>query len=377
MNDLKICFFGDFSLSLGDKRICEATEKGSKQWRLIKYLILSRTRSVEKRELIDAVFGYGAYSQRPSEALNALNATVHRARLLLSKISDNAPDIISYSNGSYKAVLPAGCEIDSDLFDILSEKVLLSSNFEEIKSYALKICEIYRGFFLGDGFSEEWARLLAEKYHTRYKRIFSILCGILRREGDFERICTLCEGASAIDPVCEEFRLERVRALFESGKKARAHGAYCEIASFFESVLSVPLSEEFRELGGKVISQDGDTLAMARRISEKNARAIIVPSELFEEYSSFFTSENTRSDTPVQTCLAEILFDGSISAREAILTLKQSPPASARRIILSLSKDEKKIYMLLEASAALSSEISDGIKEAIGKKHCKIRTVRV
>ena len=247
MNDLKICFFVDFSLSLGDKRICEATEKGSKQWRLIKYLILSRTRSVERRELIDAVFGYGAYSQRPSEALNALNATVHRARLLLSKISDSAPDIISYSNGSYKAVLPAGCEIDSDLFDILSEKVLLSSNFEEIKSYALKICEIYRGFFLGDGFSEEWARLLAEKYHTRYKRIFSILCGILRREGDFERICTLCEGASAIDPVCEEFRLERVRALFESGKKARAHEAYCEIASFFESVLSVPLSEESSE----------------------------------------------------------------------------------------------------------------------------------
>ena len=376
MNGLKICFFGAFSLSLGDRTICEASEKGDKQWRLIKYLILSRKRAVEKRELIDAVFGYGAYSQRTNEALNALNATVHRARKLLSRVSDELPEIIQYSSGAYKAVLPENCEIDSDIFDIFSEKVFSSGNISEIKAYALKICEIYRGFFLDKSFSEEWARILAEKYHASYKRIFSILCGILRRERDFESICTLAEKASSIDPVCEDFRFERVRALYESGERERSAEVYREILMFFENTLAVPLSEAFRELGSKILGADCDTRALAERISGRRAKFIAVPTDIFEEYASF-TLEALRKREDISAYLAEISLGGEEVTEEIISLLKHTLAPLAELAMMSVAGSKKKVTLLLAVRDTYGSEISDAVSRALGKKVAEFKILSV
>ena len=375
MNDMKIYFFGPFSLTLGSRTLSEAHGKGDKQWRLIKYLILNRNRPVEKRELIDAVFGYGAYSQRTDEALNALNATVHRARKLMSRLSQESSQMISYSNGAYRVLLPENCEIDSDMFDLFSEKVFSSDNISEIKSYALKICGIYRGFFLDRSFSEEWARVLAEKYHTSYKRIFCILCGVLRREGNFETIYTLSERASAIDPICEDFRFERLRALYESGERKRAREIYLQMLAFFENTLSVPLSERFRELGSKLVDTDRDISNLSERIFDRRSKFITVPTDLFEEYASFTVGTlKKRNDINIHLAEAEMCQELS---EEDITLLRHALAPLTEFAIISPLKSEKGFYLLFGSGNIEASVISEEIKRIIVKKAVKIEVLSV
>ncbi|MBE6607210.1 MAG: hypothetical protein E7633_01450 [Ruminococcaceae bacterium] len=378
MDDLKIYFFGPFSILLGDKALSEDKIKGDKQLKLVKYLILNRHRPVEKRELIDAVFGYGAYLQQSEAALNALNATLHRARALFNSLSPELKDIIKYSNGAYRVVLPENCEIDSDLFDIYSEKVFSSGRLAEIKKYSLKICEIYRGFFLDKGFSEEWARILAEKYHSDYKRIFSMLCAILYREKDFETLSAVSERASAIDPLCEDFRYERIRALFEKGEKAQAAELYRSTLLFFESSRALPLSEKFRELGGKISGGKRNLPKILSDISSRKRKFTVVPSSLFEEFAAF-TAEIARKSGNVSLYLAEIKLREPFSERdtENLELALEKLSEFAIHSNTENSSGESVAYLLFGERAESKNCVKSEIKRLFGKNIVKISVFTV
>lgn len=272
MQNLKISFFGPFTLSLGEKAVREDGERGRKQWRLIKYLILNRERAVGKRELIDAVFGYGSYSARPAEALNALNAMLHRARKTVTRVGLDPCEAIVFEKNAYRFVLPEGAEIDCDIFDSLAAKVFSSGSLEEMKPHALSALEIYGGFFLDKGFLDEKTRLAVEKYHDTYKRIFSLACGASRREKEFGVISEISEKACTIDPFCEDFYIERVSALLESGQRERAAEIYREASAFFENRPVLIPSERFRRLGEGLSSDGCVSVILPERYSDKTEK---------------------------------------------------------------------------------------------------------
>ncbi len=272
MQNLKISFFGPFTLSFCGKTACEQDGRGHKKWRLIKYLILNRERSVNRRELIDATFGYGAYSGRYPEALNALNAMLHRARKTLADIGLDPHGVIVFENNTYRFVLPNEAQIDSDIFERLVQKVFLSGSLEEMKPIALRALEIYRGFFLSKHFIDEKTRLAVEKYHDTYRRIFAIACAALRRDLDFMRICEISEKACSIDPLCEDFYIERVNALLESGQKESAEKIYREAYALFEhSSLLIP-SERFRTVGEELTKDSAVRILLPEKYSDKTEK---------------------------------------------------------------------------------------------------------
>ncbi len=272
MENLKISFFGPFTLSLGDKSVCETGVRGHKQWRLIKYLILSRDRYVSKQELIDATFGYGAYAGRAEEALNALNAMLHRARKTLSSLGLDISKIIVYERNSYRFILPEKTEIDCEVFEGLSAMVFSGGSLEEMKPHALDALKIYGGFFLDKNYLDEKTRITVEKYHGIYKRIFSLVCGVLRREKDFLAINEISERASSIDPFCEDFYIERVNALLETGEKERAEEIYRRTAEFFESRTELIPSEHFRRLGKTFEGEARVSLLLPEKYSDKTEK---------------------------------------------------------------------------------------------------------
>ncbi len=272
MENLKIRFFGPFTLSLGEKSVCETGARGHRQWRLIKYLILNRERPVSRRELVDVVFGYGAYSGRFEEALNALNAMIHRARKTLSSLGLEPSKVIIYERNSYRFLLPEGTEIDCELFEYLSARVFSGGSLEEMKPHALGALEVYGGFFLDKNFPDEKTRLAVEKYHDTYKRIFNLACGALKRERDFITISEISERASAIDPFCEDFYIERVSALLEAGEKARAAEIYRKADEFFESRTELIPSERFRQLGEAFEGKARVSLLLPEKYSDKTEK---------------------------------------------------------------------------------------------------------
>lgn len=272
METLKISFFGPFTISLGEKTVREDGERAHKQWRLIKYMILGRNRAIGRRELIDATFGYGAYSGSPALALNALNAMLHRARVTLADVGLDMHKVIVFEKNAYRFVLPEGSEIDCELFEKHAEKVFSGESLETIKPHALSALEIYRGVFLNGGTLDEKTRILAEKYHDTYKRIFTIACGALRRDGDFKKINDVCERACATDPLCEDFYIERVRALLDCGQGDRAREIYSEAAELFESRPEMIPSQRFRDLAEKLDTDSCVRVVLPEKYSERSER---------------------------------------------------------------------------------------------------------
>lgn len=247
---MKISFFGPFTLSVGQRTLCESDSKAAKQWRLIKYLVLSRDRFVSRRELIDATFGYGAYSDRPAAALNALNAVFHRARKTLrDTFGDPFADSFCYKDSAYAFRPSFDVEIDSEHFEKLLSKIFSSGDLSIVKSCSLEALDLYKGSFLNKSFFGIKERALAEKYHEEHKKIFTLLCSLLNAEGDFDTLERISDAAIKKDPFCEQFRYEKVLSLIKKGEKELAASVYAETVTLFSEALSLTPSESFTELG--------------------------------------------------------------------------------------------------------------------------------
>lgn len=271
MYELKISFFGPFALSLGESVLKEDSQCLRKQWRLIKYLVLNREREVERCELIDATFGYGSYSGEHEKGLNALNALIHRARRTLEKAG--LPVFITHRAGKYTVILPENVRIDCEKFTALSRDIFSKSDLTVIREKALEAMYLYGGFFLNGNYFDEKTRLSAEKYHADYRRIFSLLCGILRSDGDFSLIASISRRATEVDPLCEDFYIEYINALILSGDVLGAKNAYLDACAFFESKTSVIVSSAFKELGQK-LDRQGDAVILIPKEHADKADAV-------------------------------------------------------------------------------------------------------
>ena len=269
MQALKIRFFGPFTLSCGNVSVCEDGERSHKQWRLIKYLILNRDRAVARRELIDATFGYGAYIGREEDARNALCAMLHRARKTLGYLGLHAKSVITFEKNAYRFVMPEGAVTDTEVFEGLCEKIFSSGSVSALKEHTLEALDSYRGFFLDRDSIDEETRLAIGRYHSAYKRVFAVACGILRREQDFVTLARIAERATVIDPLCEEFCIEHVRALISLGEASMARESYQRSLAFFAESTALVTSEELRRLGAELGAGDGAVLVLPEKYAAK------------------------------------------------------------------------------------------------------------
>ena len=271
MDELKISFFGRFTLSFGESVLEEDSHRAHKQWRLIKYLVLNRDRAVDRRELIDATFGYGAYFGESEKALNALNAMIHRARAALD--TSGVPLKIVHSDGKYSVSLDKMVCIDSERFALLSDEIFSESDLETITQKAMEALQIYGGFFLDGNYFDEKTRLLAEKYHRDYRRIFALVCGVLKKEGRFELLADIASRAVSVDPLCEDFYIEYIGALFSAGDVESAKSSYFSARAFFETRSDVILSSAFREMG-ELFEKDREAVVFISKAYADREKAV-------------------------------------------------------------------------------------------------------
>lgn len=267
VDDLKISFFGPFALSFGGSVIKEDSKRSHKQWRLIKYLILNVGRDVPRRELVDATFGYGSYFGENEKALNALNAVIHRARKTLD--GAKIPISITHRAGKYTIVLPENTEIDSSRFASLTDSIFSESDPRVIRERALEATSLYRGFFLNGNYFDEKTRLLAEKYHSDYRRIFALLCTLLRSDGSFSLVAEISRRAIEVDPLCEAFYVEYINALAALGDSVHAKRVYLDALAFFESKTSVIISGALREFGQSIDTASETVVLLPKEHSDK------------------------------------------------------------------------------------------------------------
>ena len=80
---LRVCMFGEFSLSMNGQTINDSDNRSKKIWLLLAYMIYFRSRGISQEELIELLWGDEESSSNP---INALKTMFHRTRSMLDRL---------------------------------------------------------------------------------------------------------------------------------------------------------------------------------------------------------------------------------------------------------------------------------------------------
>ena len=163
---LRVCMFGEFSLSLNGQTINDSDNRSKKIWLLLAYMIYFRNRGISQEELIELLWGDEESSSNP---INALKTMFHRTRNMLDRLgAGTGHTLIVRRQGDYTWNPDLPCSFDVDEFDAGCQKAKSASDDEaRIEAY-LRVLPLYRGDFLPKLASCPWVVPINAYFHNLY-----------------------------------------------------------------------------------------------------------------------------------------------------------------------------------------------------------------
>ncbi len=251
-NQLYIQMLGEFSIRRGDKTLNDEANRSKKVMNLIEFLVANRNVVVSQEKLVESVWD-GEEFDNP---LNTLKNMAYRARNVLKSLwaeDEQAVDLIKYEGNTYIWNNAVPCVIDIEEMERLSGEVEKGQLDKDEKINRLyKIFELYKGEFLPKSSFCEWVIHLNAYYHSLFAKNTKLLLGLLREEGRFEDVATICEKYNYYNSYDEDVHVMLLEAYAKTSRIQRATSHYQYIEEMFFEEFGVGLSEEtvkfYREL---------------------------------------------------------------------------------------------------------------------------------
>jgi len=251
---LVIKMLGEFSISYKSNTVIARSNRSSKLWTLLEYLMAYRGKSVSQDELIDVLWPEDSEVDSPS---NTLKTILYRVRSMLNDLNYvDGKQIITYSRGAYTLNPAIPVEVDVDLF----EKSCKSAGeqgitAEEKISLLRQALTLYKGDFLPNSSNETWCVPIQAYYRSLYTNAVLETVAILSEQGRWGEILAVSEHAVNIDPYVEQFHQSLIQALVRTEQYQAAASHYHNVTNMFYTQLGVSPSEELTELY-KLIRQE-------------------------------------------------------------------------------------------------------------------------
>ena len=242
MNNLHIHMLGEFSLSAGESKIADSSNRSKKVWLLLAFLICNRSRIISGKELVDLLWGDDPSSSNPE---NALKITFHRARALLDTLWENAGhQLIVHRDGGYVWNSEVPCTLDTEEFDRLCQTS--AADEDTLLSAYLSALELYHGEFLNKLSTESWIVPMTAYYHNLYIQTVLQTVPVLMSRGEFQQAADLCRAAIPVEPYHEGLYQLLMQALAALNDQSGAAAAYEELSSRLFTDFGIKPSEETR-----------------------------------------------------------------------------------------------------------------------------------
>ena len=251
-NRIYIQMLGEFSIQRGDRTLDSESNRSKKVINLIEFLIANRNATVSQEKLIESVWD-GEEFDNP---LNTLKNMAYRARNVLKSLwaeDEQIVDLIKFEGNTYVWNNSVECVVDIEELERLSEEVEKGQlNKDERIVCLYKLFDLYKGEFLPKSSFYEWVIHLNAYYHSLFSKNTKLLLGLLREDGRYEDVASICEKYNRFYSYDEDVHVKLLEAYVKTARFKEAATHYQFIEELFFEEFGVGLSEEtvkfYREL---------------------------------------------------------------------------------------------------------------------------------
>lgn len=284
MDHLQIKMFGELSVQLNDASI--VSNRSSKVWLLLAYLIYHRNRNISQEELFTLLWGNDENSDDPQ---NALKAMIHRTRTTLDRLGHTAGrDLILFRDGRYTWNPDVPFTADVDEFSRLCHQADSCDPSDPARLGALlQAIALYQGDFLSRFSSESWVLPISIFYHNQYLKAVNDALQMLEANQDLEQAASVCHAALKLEPYSEDLYCHLLRNLVDSGNYQDAISTYETMSDKFFATFGVMPSDEIRDIYRKATAQINAQTLSSEVVHEQMQTLRLSPGAMICEYDAF------------------------------------------------------------------------------------------
>ncbi len=244
MELLSVRTLGEFSLSSGECKISDSSNRSRNVWLLLACLLCNRSRTLSQETLIDQLYGEEPKGTNPA---SALKTALHRARAMLDQLWPGAGhELILRQEGGYRWNDQYPVTVDFDRFDTLCQTV--RDEEEEQLACWLEGLALYQGEFLSKLSTEIWVLPLTAYFHNLYVQTTLKALPLLTARGRLDEAEALCRAALATEPYHEVLHCRLMRVLLDQGRQKDVVALYEALSQRLFDEFGVLPSEEIHAL---------------------------------------------------------------------------------------------------------------------------------
>ena len=268
-------------LQAGDTVISDDNIRSLKQWSVLCYLILHRSRSVSQAELIDQFWP----EEDNKNPLSALKVLILRIRSLLEPLCQNP---ILSQRGAYQWNPAVPCVIDAELFENLCQLAAQPATplDRKLELYQEAV-NLYKGDLLPKQNGQQWAIPLSSRYRNCYSSAVKEYAALLQEAGLYEKMGQVALSACHLLPLDEQLHILVIRSYVLQKKYSDAMEHYKKTTIDLYQTLGIPPSPELQTVYAEILSEEKDMEINLDTILSAMSAPAKHPGAYFCEYGVF------------------------------------------------------------------------------------------
>lgn len=235
-------------------------------YRLFEYFLTFRNKKLLPETIIDNLLS----DSESDDPKNMLRTQIFRLRKTINSFIPENEDAskylnLNFTNGYYSLEIGENTAIDVDEF----EKFIQAGNKEKghnvesaIENYQNAI-NLYKGLYLSDKAYEVWLVPTRNYYQRLFIKTLYNFIELLKKNGENERIISLCEESLLIEPFEENIHIELMDALRRTGQNKSAIQHYEYSSNMLEKELGIKPTRKFINFINKIQNNQEDDLDVA------------------------------------------------------------------------------------------------------------------
>ena len=246
---LKIKTFGNTDIIYNGKSILYEKQLTPRVRSLLQYFIINKNKWCKPDTIIADLWPDNEYIDEKK----VLRTYIYRLRNILTKDNEFKKDFsqqinILNTNGNYQMSISDDTEIDTEIFQRLTEQAAAIHTYKELIDVSENLKNVYAGHFMSDSAKDH----VIERLQNNYRSIYcTIMVDMLTKLNDLEQyhdIISICESFFQIDDLDNTINCIFMKALIETGQVNYASRHYNYVVKKMREVLSIEPSPEMTAL---------------------------------------------------------------------------------------------------------------------------------
>ncbi len=278
-----VSMLGGFSISRGENRIDDSSNRMRKVWLLLAYLIYTRKTRSTQEQFLSLTQG-NAEADDPAGRLKAL---FYRVRTMLEPLGPRAGhDLVQFKNGSYSWNSQVPLTLDAEQFDRLCAAAAVEAGDARLR-LLLQAIDLYQGDFLPKLSMEAWVMPICAYFHQRYLDAAEQALFVLCQQNRYPEALEICRKALKIEPYSEALYQYQMRCQIATGDRAGAVAAYEAMSELLFDAFGVMPSDESRKVYREACRESSEHAVPTEAVREQLQEPDAAKGAVFCEYDFF------------------------------------------------------------------------------------------